>query len=151
MQDPTTGNDPTTIAQATPDLNAIRATEIAAVVAEAVADRNVDFLEGLEYGLILAGLRDTEEIQRAWASGFINGLKSLQGGDHMLTKVAFYLSDEDRRNLERIRRRHPGWSVAMIFRRALGLYASNLAILEPLPKARQGGAQQAIEELFGPQ
>ena len=69
----------------------------------------------------------------------------------MLTKVTFYLSDEDRRNLKRIHGRHPNWSVAMIFKRALGLYASNLAILEPLLRTRQGPAQQAIEELFGPQ
>ena len=80
MQDPTTRNDPTTIAQATPYLDAMRAREIAAVVAEAVADHDDGFLEGLEYGLILAGLRDTEAIQQAWASGLINGLKSLQRG-----------------------------------------------------------------------
>lgn len=69
----------------------------------------------------------------------------------MLTKVTFYLSDEDRINLKHIQERHPNWSKAMIFRRALGLYARNLATLEPLPTSHKGPAQQAIEELFGPQ
>jgi len=69
----------------------------------------------------------------------------------MLSRVTFFLSNEDRRNLELVRQRHPSWTVAMILRRALGLYAHNINILEPLPSTRKGPAQQAIEELFGPQ
>ncbi len=69
----------------------------------------------------------------------------------MFKKVTFYLSDEDRHNLEWIRERHPNWSTALIFRRALSLYARSLSKLEPPPEDQQGPAQQAIEELFGPQ
>jgi hypothetical protein len=67
-----------------------------------------------------------------------------------LTKVTFYLSDEDRRNLARAQERHPSWSVAMIFKRALGLYASNLEQFEPTPVASKSPYQQAVEELVGP-
>jgi len=66
-----------------------------------------------------------------------------------LTKVTFYLSNEDRRNLTRIQERHPSWSKAMIFKRALGLYASNLDKLEPPLIVKKGPAAPAIEELFG--
>ena len=67
-----------------------------------------------------------------------------------LTKVTFYLSNEDRQYLATIRDRHPNWSTAMIFKRALGLYASNLEKLEPHPQQPKTQARQAIEKLFGP-
>lgn len=64
--------------------------------------------------------------------------------------IEFCLSEEDRRNLQAIQERHPNWTVAMIFKRALGLYASNMDKLEPQLTSLQGAAQTAIAELFGP-
>jgi len=63
--------------------------------------------------------------------------------------VEFCLSEEDRRNLQAIQERHPTWTVAMIFKRALGLYANNMEKLEPRPITENGPAAQAIEEFFG--
>ena len=67
----------------------------------------------------------------------------------MFIKVTFYISNEDQLNIERIKKRHPNWSTAMIFRRALGVYANNLEkpVLTPTDAPRS--AQQDIEELFG--
>ncbi len=44
----------------------------------------------------------------------------------MFTKITFYISEEDQLNIERVKERHPGWSPAVIFRRALGVYDNNL-------------------------
>ena len=69
----------------------------------------------------------------------------------MLTKITFHISEEDQRNIERIKKRHPNWSEEVICRRALGVYANNLEkparpLTDTLPSA-----QQNFEELFGPQ
>ncbi len=69
----------------------------------------------------------------------------------MFTKITFYISEEDQLNIERVKERHPGWSPAVIFRRALGVYANNLEKPAPqLPSARRS-ARQDVEALFGPQ
>lgn len=69
----------------------------------------------------------------------------------MLTKITFHISEEDQRNIERIKRRHPNWSEEVICRRALGVYANNLE-KPALPLTdTPPSAQQNIEELFGPQ
>lgn len=54
-------------------LREVRATEIRAVVGEASAAKDTGFLEGLQYGLILACLWYTPEIQQAWYEGLSNG------------------------------------------------------------------------------
>jgi len=61
--------NPPSATDAVPDLDVTRAAEIEAVVAEATQAQDFHFLEGLEYGLILAGLHDTPLIREAWATG----------------------------------------------------------------------------------
>ena len=61
--------EPTLAPQTPPDLDTTRITEIAAVVCEATVAQDAHFLEGLEYGLTLAGLMTRPEIQRAWDAG----------------------------------------------------------------------------------
>jgi len=39
----------------------------------------------------------------------------------MLTEITFHISEEDQRNIERIKKRHPNWSEEVICRRALGV------------------------------
>ena len=68
----------------------------------------------------------------------------------MFTKITFYISEEDQRNIERVKERHPGWSPAVIFRRALGVYANNLEKPVPLSVNATRSAQQDIADLFGP-
>ena len=51
----------------------VRAREIAAVVSEATASQDTGFLEGLQYGLVLACLWCTPEIQQAWQAGISDG------------------------------------------------------------------------------
>jgi hypothetical protein len=72
-----------------------------------------------------------------------------QRHDRGLAAVEFRLSEEDRNNLQCIQERHPDWSVAMIFKRALGLYANNINILEPQPAVERSPVAQATIELFG--
>jgi hypothetical protein len=67
-----------------------------------------------------------------------------------LASVEFLLSEEDRNNLQVVQEQHPTWSVAMIFKRALGLYANNINTLEPQPAIERGPVAQATVELFGP-
>jgi len=43
--------------------------ELATVVREATVAQDARFLEGLEYGLALAGLMTRPEVQRAWDAG----------------------------------------------------------------------------------
>ena len=62
-------NEPALAPQTPPDLDTTRITEIAAVVCEATVAQDAHFLEGLEYGLVLAGLMTWPEIQRAWDAG----------------------------------------------------------------------------------
>jgi len=68
----------------------------------------------------------------------------------MFTKITLYISDEDQFNIERVQERHPGWSPAVIFRRALGVYANNLE--KPVPRSVNAtrSVQQDIADLFGP-
>ncbi len=54
-------------------LREVRAREITAVVREATASQDTGFLEGLQYGLILACLWCTPEIQQAWYAGISDG------------------------------------------------------------------------------
>ena len=68
----------------------------------------------------------------------------------MLTKITFHISEEDQRNIERIKRRHPTWSEGVICRRALGVYANNLEKPAPPPTDTLPSAQRSTEELFGP-
>ena len=68
----------------------------------------------------------------------------------MFTKITFYISEEDQLNIERVKEWHPGWSPAVIFRRALGVYANNLERPVPLAVDAPRSAQQDIADLFGP-
>ena len=68
----------------------------------------------------------------------------------MFTKITFYISEEDQLNIERVKERHPGWSPAVIFRRALGVYANNLEKPVPLSVNATRSVQQDIADLFGP-
>ena len=67
----------------------------------------------------------------------------------MFTKITFYISEEDQLNIERVKERHPGWSPAVIFRRALGVYANNLEKPVPPPINATRSVQQDINELLG--
>jgi len=69
----------------------------------------------------------------------------------MPDEVKFCLSEQDRRNLHRVLERHPTWSPALIFRRALAVYANNLILPREARPSTPRSAQQDIEELFGPQ
>jgi hypothetical protein len=69
----------------------------------------------------------------------------------MFTRITFYISEEDRLNIERVKERHPALSSVVIFRRALGMYANNLEKPVPLPSNTPRSARQATEESFGPQ
>ena len=69
----------------------------------------------------------------------------------MFTKVTFFISDEDQLNIERVKERHPGWSAAVIFRRALAKYANSLVKSTPQPPAPSDPLSRNIEELYGPQ
>jgi len=67
----------------------------------------------------------------------------------MLTKVTFYLSDEDRRNLDTLQEHYPNLSVAMIFKEGLALLAKTPQP-DPRPRpAQEGPAVQAIRDLLG--
>jgi len=68
----------------------------------------------------------------------------------MPDEVKFCLSEEDRRNLHRVLERHPTWSLAIIFRRSLAVYANNLEKLVILPTSTPRTALTDIQELFGP-
>jgi hypothetical protein len=68
----------------------------------------------------------------------------------MPTTITFHVSEQDRRNIERIKRRHPTWSEEVICCRALGVYANNLEKPAPPPMDTPPSAQRNIEELFGP-
>jgi hypothetical protein len=70
-----TKNQPTSAPQTSPDLDATRITEIAAVVCEATNDQDAHFLDGLEYGLTLAGLMARPEIEQAWYAGVCNAIR----------------------------------------------------------------------------
>ena len=61
--------------QAMRALREVRAREITAVVSEATASQDTGFLEGLQYGLILACLWGTPEIQQAWYAGVSDGME----------------------------------------------------------------------------
>jgi len=67
----------------------------------------------------------------------------------MPNEVKFCLSEQDRRNLNRILERHPTWSPAIIFRRSLAVYANNLEKPVPVQTNAPRSAQQDINELFG--
>lgn len=56
-------------------LTKVWAREITAAVGEAIASHDTGFLEGLEYGLILACLWDVPEIQQAWHPGVLAGAR----------------------------------------------------------------------------
>ena len=68
----------------------------------------------------------------------------------MPTTITFHVSEQDRRNIERIKRRHPTWSEEVICRRALGAYANNLERPVHLSVNAARSAQQDIADLFGP-
>jgi len=67
-------DEPTLAPQTLPDLDATGITEIAAVVCEATVAQDAHFLEGLEYGLALAGLMTRPEIRQAWDFGISEGM-----------------------------------------------------------------------------
>jgi len=67
-------DEPTLAPQTPPDLDATRITEIAAVVCEATVAQDAHFMEGLEYGLILAGLMTRPEIRQAWDAGIFKAM-----------------------------------------------------------------------------
>ena len=67
----------------------------------------------------------------------------------MPDEVRFCLSEQDRRNLHRVLERHPTWSLTLIFRRALALYAGNLEKPAPVSTDAPRSAMVDIQELFG--